>query len=192
MSDVARTSIPDSSDVVGVVLAAGAGTRYGMPKILAHEGAWLDSAVTALRDGGCDRVVVAMGAAKVVPPAGAEVLLVEEWEAGIGATVSAVLRWARRQRHAAGLVLQVVDTPDVGAGAVARVVDAAGARRDALVRAVFDGRPGHPVYLGADHFGPALDVIGGDVGAQVYLRGRAVSLVECGDLASGEDIDVRE
>ncbi|MGB6276881.1 MAG: NTP transferase domain-containing protein, partial [Rhodococcus sp. (in: high G+C Gram-positive bacteria)] len=48
---------------VGVVLAAGAGTRYGSPKVLAHDGLWLKTAVQALRNGGCDRVVVVLGAA---------------------------------------------------------------------------------------------------------------------------------
>ncbi|WP_067543376.1 nucleotidyltransferase family protein [Nocardia crassostreae] len=46
----------------GIVLAAGAGTRYGMPKALAENGAWLQSAIGALRDGGCDRVIVVLGA----------------------------------------------------------------------------------------------------------------------------------
>ena len=49
-------------DRLGVVLAAGAGRRFGGPKMLAAEGAWLRGAVAALRDGGCDAVAVCMGA----------------------------------------------------------------------------------------------------------------------------------
>ena len=48
--------------VAGVLLAAGAGTRFGMPKVLAHQGEWLRIAVHALSDGGCDDVVVVLGA----------------------------------------------------------------------------------------------------------------------------------
>ncbi|WP_067815644.1 nucleotidyltransferase family protein [Nocardia inohanensis] len=53
----------------GIVLAAGAGTRYGMPKVLAEDGAWVESAVRALRDGGCGRVFVVLGATGPAQPA---------------------------------------------------------------------------------------------------------------------------
>jgi CTP:molybdopterin cytidylyltransferase MocA len=53
-------------------------------------------------------------------------------------------------------------------------------------RAVYGGRPGHPVLLG-----PAqLALVGelrGDTGARELLG--AGALIECGDLASGRDID---
>ncbi|MBL1075798.1 NTP transferase domain-containing protein [Nocardia sp. 2] len=52
----------------GIVLAAGAGTRYGMPKVLAQNGSWLRTAVAALRDGGCDRVYVVLGATGPAQP----------------------------------------------------------------------------------------------------------------------------
>ena len=54
-----------SSDAraVGVVLAAGAGSRYGQPKVLAADGYWLERAVAALDRGGCDEVIVVLGAA---------------------------------------------------------------------------------------------------------------------------------
>ncbi|WP_238422978.1 NTP transferase domain-containing protein [Gordonia sp. 'Campus'] len=187
MSEPTETTRADR--ILGVVLAAGAGTRYGMPKILAHGGEWLEHAVVSLRDGGCDDVVVAMGAAVVDPPAGARALIVDRWADGVGTTVAEALREAREHPDVAGVVLHVVDTPGVGADVVARVVAAGQCRRDGLARAVFDGRPGHPVYLGADHLDPALDVLTGDRGAQIYLRDRNVAVIECGDLASGHDID---
>ena len=34
----------------GIVLAAGAGTRYGMPKALAEDGAWLRAAASGFAD----------------------------------------------------------------------------------------------------------------------------------------------
>jgi nicotine blue oxidoreductase len=60
----------NQAPVTGIVLAAGAGTRYGMPKVLADEGGWLRRAVAALVDGGCDDGVVVLGAAVVDVPAG--------------------------------------------------------------------------------------------------------------------------
>lgn len=180
-----------SGNVLGVVLAAGAGTRYGMPKILAHQGEWLTIAVSALRDGGCPEVMVAMGAAVVSAPAGASAIVVPDWSDGMGSTVAAVLRAARNESGLAGVLLHVVDTPDVGADVVARVLSAAEGHRSVLARAVFDGRPGHPVYIGIDHIDGVLAVVGGEVGARAYLRDRAdVVDVECGDLATGADVDV--
>ena len=45
--------------------AAGAGSRMGMPKALVHDerGSWLRRGVEVLREGGCDPVVVVLGAA---------------------------------------------------------------------------------------------------------------------------------
>ena len=51
--------------VAGELLAAGAGTRFGMPKVLAEQGQWLRHAVHALSAGGCDDIVVVLGAAVV-------------------------------------------------------------------------------------------------------------------------------
>lgn len=184
-------AVGPSGDVLGVVLAAGAGTRYGMPKILAHQGEWLQLAVSALRDGGCPDVTVAMGAAVVSAPPGASTIVVGEWSDGMGSTVAAVLRAVRNESVLTGVLLHVVDTPDVGADVVARVLSAAGGGPGALARAVFDGRPGHPVYIGIDHIDGVLAVVGGEVGARAYLRGRTdVVDVECGDLATGADVDV--
>ena len=59
-----------------------------------------------------------------------------------------------------------------------------------LARAVFSGRPGHPVVLAREHW-PELDAqLTGDSGAGPFLRARDdVIAVECGDLATGADID---
>ncbi|MDF2825181.1 MAG: hypothetical protein K0R68_2589 [Mycobacterium sp.] len=169
--------------VVGIVLAAGAGTRYGMPKALAEEGVWLRTAVAALHGGGCDDVVVVLGAAEVDVPAPARAVIAADWADGMSASLRAGLDAAE---GAARAVLSLVDTPDVGADVVQRVLAA-----DAdLARAVYRGRPGHPVVIGAAHW-PALRAsLTGDQGARGFLSGRTdVVAVECGDLATGADID---
>ncbi|WP_157602283.1 NTP transferase domain-containing protein, partial [Promicromonospora kroppenstedtii] len=55
----------NSTTTVGIVLAAGAGSRFGMPKALARSDGgtpWLELACQALVDGGCADVVVVLGA----------------------------------------------------------------------------------------------------------------------------------
>src|SRR3982074_2640315 len=68
--------------VAGVLLAAGAGRRYGSPKVLVDE--FLTAALTALRDGGCDDVILALGAAQVAPPAGVVAVTAPDWETCVG------------------------------------------------------------------------------------------------------------
>lgn len=181
--------------VLGAVLAAGTGTRYGLPKISAHEGEWLRIAVAALVAGGCDEVAVAMGARVVDVPSGTAPLVVADWSAGLSATVREVLEWATDHASTAdvaGVVLHVVDTPDVDDRVICRIVEAAGRRRDRLVRATFHGRPGHPVYIGADHFERVAAHLHGDAGAGTYLRTRSdVVTIDCEDLATGVDHDTR-
>ena len=175
-------------DVVGVLLAAGAGRRYGSPKVLAHDGAWLRAAVTALADGGCTAVLVVLGAA--IPaelPEGVSPVLAQDWASGMGASLRAGLA-AASSTDATHALMHLVDTPDVGADVVARVL----ATRTELARAAYDGTPGHPVLFGRRYWAGVGAVATGDQGAREFLRGRDdVVLVECGDLATGRDHDTR-
>ena len=173
--------------IVGVVLAAGAGRRYGKPKVLVD--GWLDIAVQALRDGGCDDIVLVLGAAEVAAPPGVVVVTAADWEDGLSASVRAGLKQADSMR-ADYAVLHVVDTPDVGAPVVSRVIKRALASRRGIARVHFGDRPGHPVVLARRHWPDVLANISGDSGAGAYLNSRDdVEAVECSDLASGRDID---
>ena len=172
----------------GVLLAAGAGTRYGMPKVLAEDGRWLRACVAALADGGCDDVVVVLGAAVVDVPAPARAVVAEGWEQGLSASVRAGVNAV----DASYVVLHAVDTPDVGADAVRRVLEAARSSASGLARARYGGRPGHPVVIARRHWPDLLEGLRGDDGARPFLSGRTdVVAVDCADLASGQDIDVR-
>lgn len=170
---------------VGIVLAAGSGTRFGMPKVLAAD--WLSRAVDALSVGGCAEVVVVLGAAVVDVPARARAVIAADWADGMAASLRAGLR-----EIAGGggdpAVVHVVDTPDVTGDVVARVLAAVG--ESGLARAVFDGRPGHPVVIARRHWPELIETLHGDQGARGFLAGRDdVVAVECQDLASGIDID---
>ncbi|WP_156690290.1 nucleotidyltransferase family protein [Mycobacterium sp. Marseille-P9652] len=173
---------------VGVLLAAGAGRRYGKPKVLVD--GWLDTAVAALRDGGCTDVVLVLGAADVAAPPGVTAVTAPDWSDGLSASVRAGLSEAGRTQPDYA-VLHVVDTPDVGPDVVARVLRAAVASESGLARAYFGDRPGHPVVLARRHWSDVLAGLSGDRGAGAYLNARDdVVRVECADLATGRDIDV--
>ena len=183
---------------VGLVLAAGAGRRMGGPKALVRltEGGptLVETAVARVVAGGCDRVVVVVGAAgdavaTLVEGTGAEVVPAADWDEGMGASLRAGLAHLEHGEDDLALVT-LVDLPDVTAEVVARVVAAAlGDGRAALVRAAYDGVPGHPVALGRDHWADVITTARGDRGARDHLRATPHRLVECGDLATGRDLD---
>ena len=175
----------------GVLLAAGAGARYGSPKVLSHQGLWLDSAVTALRRGGCTRVLVVLGAATPPLPHGAEAVFAPDWADGVSESLRAGLRAAADDPDADVAAVHLVDLPDVGSRVVARVLDAATRSPDGLARAWFGERPGHPVVLARRHWHAVCESAVGDSGAREYLREHdtLVVRVPCADLASGADRD---
>lgn len=181
--------MPTRLPTAGVLLAAGAGTRFGTPKVLAAEGEWLRIAVAALAAGGCGDVIVVLGAAIVDVPAPARAVIAHAWADGLSASVRAGIEAAGDAEYA---VLLTVDTPDIGADAVRRVLDAAIAAPGGMARARYGNRPGHPVVVARRHWPALLASLTGDEGAGPFLRGRDdVVGVECGDLATGRDIDER-
>ena len=183
----------------GVLLAAGAGRRAGGPKALRRDAdrtSWVVAGVRTLARGGCSPVIVTIGsrAAHVRAELEAEqrrtavqVVEVTDWRTGQAVSVRAGLTAAAATGAAATLV-HLVDLPDVGPEVVARVI--ADVDATSLIRAVYHGRPGHPVVIGRDHLDPLLGSLHGDRGARGYLEAAAdVRLIECGDLATGDDVD---
>jgi molybdenum cofactor cytidylyltransferase len=179
--------------VVGLVLAAGAGTRACGPKALRRDAdgmPWLHRAVAALRGGGCDSVLVVLGAdaalARALVPAEATVVVAEDWVEGLSASLRAGLGAAPPDATAA--VVTLVDLPGLPAAAVERLL-APPLDPATLRRATYEARPGHPVVLGRDHWPAAATSAHGDHGAGRYLRDQGAELVELSGLWDGADAD---
>lgn len=180
--------------VVGLVLAAGAGRRMGGPKALVRgpDGTpWVVRAVRALAEGGCEPVLVVVGAgaaavAAVLQGEPVEVVEAPGWAEGMGASLRTGLT-ELTSRPAAAVLVAPVDVPSLSADVVRRVAAMAGP--DALARAVYDGRPGHPVLIGREHWGGVLARAAGEDGARPYLRDHPPDPIECADLGSGADVD---
>jgi nicotine blue oxidoreductase len=180
-----------TSDVAGLLLAAGAGRRMGRPKALVTHGGrlFVESAAGVLASAGCRPVVVVLGAAADTVRADADLggyLLVDnpDWPSGMGSSVRVGL--AALPAVTAVVVLPV-DVPGVTPAAVARLMAVAGP--DVLARASYDGVPGHPVVIGRSHWPGVISSATGDVGARDYLRSHDVLDVPCADVAIGTDVD---
>lgn len=192
------TKAQPTAPVAGVLLAAGAGRRYGGPKALASSpeaGSWLLRGVRLLLDAGCAPVVVVLGAGapealallpgedpRVVP------LVAERWRDGIAASLGAALDALAPVPGPVGALVTLVDLPRVAPEAFARLVDGpigAGSLR----RSLYAGVPGHPVLLGRDHWTTLRAELAGDVGAGPYLRAHGAEGVDCTGLGGDEDVD---
>jgi CTP:molybdopterin cytidylyltransferase MocA len=176
--------------IAGVVLAAGAGRRFGARKQLAdlHGRPLLEHALRAMAAAPVDRVLVVLGAdaeevSHRVDMNGAETVVCDGWETGI----SASLRAGFDAAGGAGAVAIVLgDQPLISAQAVARVVAARGDA--AAVRATYGGVPGHPIVLERELFARARE-LRGDTGARAVLAGVSVREVACDGLGSPADVD---
>lgn len=183
--------------VAGLVLAAGAGSRIGVPKALLRRAGvpMVRVAVDTARDGGCDPVVVVLGAEPervraAADLSGARVVVNPEWPTGMGSSLRTGLAALAGTDADAAIVL-LVDMPGITPEAVRRI--GAVARPDVLACATYAGRWGHPVLLGRAHWSGVAASAGGDTGARTYLRARAGAVVEvgCADVADAEDVDTR-
>jgi CTP:molybdopterin cytidylyltransferase MocA len=183
------------ANVAGLVLAAGEGRRMGAPKALVRDTSgtpWVVRAVRVLVEAGITDVVVVVGAAaddvrRALLDHDVRVVPAPDWEEGMGASLRAGLQHLVTAPGVEAALVCLVDTPGLNAAVVRRVAALAGPQ--ALARATYDGTPGHPVLLGADHLVGILDTAGGDVGARAYLAEHPPVEVECADLATGVDVD---
>ena len=172
--------------IAGIVLAAGRSRRMGEPKaFLRLDGrTFLERAVSALRAGGCDRVVVvaggqeddvAAGVADLAEAMGAYVVRNPAAESEQVDSLRVGLRALPAGDEAA--VVAPVDIPGMDAGVVREVIGAF-RRSGAPVVLPGDGvRRGHPVLF-ARRVWPEL--LEGDLpeGARTVIHARAAEVVE--------------
>ena len=181
--------------VAGLLLAAGGGRRYGMPKALVElDGRlFVESSAAVLREGGCAPVVVVLGARAEQVRARADltgytVVDNPQWTTGMGSSLRAGLTaLSGLPEEIEAVAVLPVDVPGVTPAAVRRVLGTAGP--DALVRARYADLPGHPVLIGRAHWSGVYESAVADVGARGYLRSHPVTDIDCSDIASGLDVD---
>lgn len=186
------------SGVSAIVLAAGAGSRFGGGKLLAKLGEQplIEATIENLRDAPVDETVVVLGAdaerlREVCQRYGVRIFENEDWERGQSTSVLAGLRTCREGTRAAVVLLG--DQPFVGAGAVERLV-AAFAEGAKVAVATYGGRRRNPVLFSREIW-PLLEAeLAGDEGARSVLRRHPELVVEvpCDEVGDPADVDTRE
>jgi nicotine blue oxidoreductase len=186
------------SGVSAVLLAAGAGSRFGGGKLLApYRGRHLiEAALSNLVDAPVDERVVVVGddaqrLREVCEPYGFKVVENPDWARGMSTSVRAGLRSLGPEARAA--VVLLADQPLVGAGAVERLVAAfeAGAK---VAVATYGGRPRNPVVFSREVWPLLMTELSGDEGARSFLRRHPelVTRVPCDEVGDPADVDTAE
>lgn len=179
--------------ICGLILAAGAGTRFGdKPKQLANlDGRpLLDHAIAAQ----CavvelERIVVVLGAyaeqiLSRVEFMRADPVICERWQDGQAASLRRGIEYLTDGAHVNKVIVTLGDQPRIRPELIARFLE-----EPPGTRATYDGRPGHPVVLGPVQM-RAIARLHGDRGARELLRGGAT--IECGQLSAARDVDTPE
>ena len=195
----ARYGVLEVMSVRGLLLAAGAGRGWGgrSPCSATLSGCPTSTAQSAR----CSTAVAAGSPSCSAPPATKRPRCSMR---PAGATTRPWTRWSRRTGarawgprsgpgcgacgpHDDAVLVTLVDLPDVDALVVARVAGAApGLRRWRARRTT--GRPATRCSS-AETIGPAVATAGGRPGARTYFLAHAHVSCECGDLATGRDLD---
>lgn len=133
----------------GIVLAAGRSRRMGAPKPLLDVGGrtFLKAAVEALRTGGCGSVIAVVGDAGTRGEARAVGAVVVEGRPDEEQVDSLRGALDHLPPGATGVVVLPVDHPLVRPSTVRALLEAAASDRDAIIRPVHEGRPGHPTLF---------------------------------------------
>jgi molybdenum cofactor cytidylyltransferase len=184
----------NEDQIVSLVLAAGAGRRFGGRKQLALlAGRPLVEHALAAAAASTARTLLVLGSDAEEIERGIELgrataIRCPDWEQGQGASLRCGLAALGPEVRAALVTLG--DEPFVSPEAARRLI---AARRDgvAALRATYAGRPGHPVLIERALF-ERLIAAPPDLKPATFLREAGVVSVDCSDLGDPADVDTPE
>lgn len=182
-----------AATICGILLAAGASTRFGSDKLLHPLAGGTPLALAALANlrAALPQViaVVRPGASRLgqlLREAGATVILCAKAEEGMGASLAAAVA---ASGNVAGWVIALADMPYIRPETVGKIAASLAAGAD-IAAPAYRGERGHPVGLSA-RFRAQLLGLRGDAGARSVLKDNAslVKLIEVDDPGVCRDID---
>jgi molybdenum cofactor cytidylyltransferase len=170
-------AVTDLTGIGGVILAAGASTRMGIPKQLLQFGGetMLRRAASAALEAGCRPLVVVTGADAAASRQALRGLDVREvknpqWESGISASVRVGIEaLVTANPQTAAVVLMLCDQPFVTREIIAQLVAAHLETGRSIVASRYGGSYGVPALFGKVHFAE-LTTLEGDAGAKRVIQ----------------------
>jgi len=188
--------------VSAVLLAAGAGSRFGGGRLLApYLGRpMIEAVLSELREAPVDEIIAVVGESardegerlrRVCSLYGARIVENPKWEGGISTSVKRGLSACAPEARAAVVLLG--DQPLVGASAVERLVFAFKDGAEVAV-ATYGGRLRNPVLFARSAWPILQEELSGDEGARRFLKEHTdlVTEVPCDDVADPADVDTVE
>jgi CTP:molybdopterin cytidylyltransferase MocA len=184
--------------VSAILLAAGAGSRFGGGKLLAELNgvALVEHVLATLGASPVDETIVVVGAGaeglrEACEPHGVRVVENPDWAQGQSTSVRAGLQALGTRTRAA--VVLLADQPLVGSGAVGRLVEAFGGGARIAV-ATYNGEPRNPVLFSREVWPLLMAELSGDAGARPFLRRHPelVVRVPCDGVGDPADVDTAE
>lgn len=170
-------------NVLSVILAAGASTRFGSPKQIAKIGtqSLVEHVQMELLNSSADKVAIVLGSNRevvqqqVLP--NVSVLVNEQWEEGIAASVRCAAACATSQK-ASHLLLLVCDQPHVSACLIDRILSLSKFDPEKIVACHYGETVGVPALFPKQYFNSLL-ALKGDTGAKsVIKQAEGVQLVD--------------
>lgn len=184
------------SEIVAILLAAGAGSRFGGDKLLhpLHDGVAIGAHAAR------NLLAAGIGVTAVIKPGdfplsdlleqeGCRVTVCHDAARGMAASLG---HGIAQNRSADGWVVALGDMPAIRPETIASVVRALREGAE-IVAPAYHGERGHPVGFSA-RFRDELTALSGDSGARAVLQRNAarIRLIESGDPGVLHDVDRRE
>jgi CTP:molybdopterin cytidylyltransferase MocA len=173
-----------------IVLAAGAGTRFGEPKVnatLPDGRRFLDVVVEHCRTTGAEPIVVVVPPGVAVPDGVRAVVNVRATDEQVLSLRLGLAQLANTDVQ--GALVWPVDHPFAHATSAMAVVDAARRTEAPIVVPVHAGKRGHPVWFARETWRELVTVADGGARAVVHSYGARVHEVAVDDAGVRRDID---
>ncbi len=153
--------------------------RYGGDRLV-------DLAVRTARDGGCEHVLVVLGAHVCEVPS-AEVIHNPNWRSGLASSLSAGLDQLAGLGSVDRVIITLVDEPNIAPADIQQLVRST----SHLAATRYGDQWSHPVLIHSSHWNALQQTLAGDRGARPYLMEHLDELTfyQASNLAGLDDVD---